>query len=162
MNRTSLDKIFGHSVPEYKIHNIDSGGYSNWKKDGVEVWAAGRHPNLADYEILLSQTLKEIYATIGASCDEYDPTSVWGLAEMSARAIISREFGDEWKDYAGQGDLYNQMNSPYHAVIEPLWANRTDFNDYLVKALAHFKDNPLSVKMPDIRWNANCELEIKQ
>lgn len=156
-----LNLIFGHNIPDYKIDRIDgveAMGTTTWRKDGYIVQSTDSPKMMGVYQILTAQTLKEIYAIIGNNYNEYDPTSIWGIAQMTSRVIIERETSYGWGNYQGQGPLYNQMNVPYNSLIVNLWDNRKNFHDYLIQALDFFKKNPLAFKMDKIHWDNDGQI----
>ncbi|MCL1892526.1 MAG: hypothetical protein FWF97_04570 [Alphaproteobacteria bacterium] len=156
-----MDQIFGHKIPDYKIERLNgncANGISTWKKDDYIVQATDSPKMMGVYQILTAQTLKEIYSLIGGSYTEYDPTSIWGIAQMTSRVIIERETSEGWGNYNGQGPLYNQMNIPYHSVIVGLWDNRKNFHDYLNQALDFFKKNQLVFKLDNIHWDSDGQI----
>ena len=156
-----LDQIFGHKIPDYKIKRLDldySEGISTWKKDNYTVQSTESPKMMGVYQILTAQTLKELYSAIGKSYPEYDPTSIWGIAQMTSRVIIERETPYGWGNYNGQGPLYNQMNIPYHSFIVPTWEHRKSFGDYLTQALEFFRKNPLVFKLDNMHWDSEGQI----
>ncbi|MCL2339090.1 MAG: hypothetical protein FWC51_04020 [Proteobacteria bacterium] len=154
-----LDHIFGHQIPDYRIVSID-GRYarnvSNWHKDGYEVSGESYHSGI--FNVLTAQTLKEIYAAIGGSYAEYDPTSVWCIAQMTSRVILVKESSAVYGDWRTDSSVYNQMNIPYQTVVIRLWENRKNFRDYLNQMLDFFKKNPVVVKFEGIHWDAQGQI----
>lgn len=156
-----LDQIFGHKIPDYKIERLDLNypdGTTAWGKDEYIVKATETPKMMGIYQVLTAQTLKEIYSIIGNSYSGYDPTSIWGIAQMTSRVIVEKETSYEWGNYDKKKPLYKQLDIPYHSFIATMWENRKNFRDYLIATLDFFHKNPLAIKMDDIHWDSDGQI----
>ena len=140
-----IERIFGHKIPTYTVRlNLQCGALSD--RDGTDISINAfsyLKPNKFIHidDLLWEMIFSQIFMRIRKenSKKELSDDLVWGVAELTCISIIQIEIdGDTTNWPIGYAEL-----EPRRQKVKDMYRKSKNFYDYLEKAIAYFKDNPL-------------------